>query len=453
MTDTIFALSSGHGRSGVAIVRLSGPKVRECLRTLTPGKKIIPRMAELLTLYNPDSKDPIDRGLVLFFEGPASFTGEDVTEFHLHGSKAVLDEMFEVLGMIDGLRAAEPGEFTRRAFENGKMDLTEVEGLADLIDAETKAQKTQAFRQANGALGKGYDLWRTRLVKASAFAEADIDFADEDLPQDLWNQAGPLVEDVYKEIQAHLRDDHRGERLRDGYRVAILGAPNVGKSSFINLLARRDVAIVSDEPGTTRDVVEVHLNLGGFAVIAMDTAGLREGVGFVESEGIRRARRSAAAADLRVWIGDISDYPDPGPGCEDRREGDILLWNKVDTRPDVGPKAGEHKDVFYISAKEERGIGAVLGAMEEKVRTDLERPEVPTTEFPGLTRARHRKELDDCLVALARLIGRSKSHTGMDSDLLAEDLRQATRSLGRLTGRVNVDEILDHIFRDFCIGK
>lgn len=222
MTDTIFALSSGHGRSGVAVIRISGEKVANCLDILALGRKMTPRVAELLTLYNPDSKEPIDRGLVLFFEGPASFTGEDVIEFHLHGSRAVLDEMFEVLGAFDGMRAAEPGEFTRRAFENGKMGLTEVEGLADLIDAETTAQKTQAFRQANGALGRGYDRWRAQLVKASAFAEADIDFADEDLPEDLWNQAGPLIEGVYEEIQTHLTDEHRGERLRDGYRVAIL---------------------------------------------------------------------------------------------------------------------------------------------------------------------------------------------------------------------------------------
>lgn len=213
------------------------------------------------------------------------------------------------------------------------------------------------------------------------------------------------------------------------------------------------MAIVSDEPGTTRDVVEVHLDLGGFAVIAMDTAGLRDGAGSVESEGIRRALRSADDADLRIWICDVSDHPEPGSACDGRREGDFLLWNKVDTKPEFPPESAENGGVFHISAKEERGIGVVLKSLEQKVRADLERPEALVQEFPGLTRARHRRELEDCSSALARLIQRTKSHTGTDSDLLAEDLRQAARSLGRLTGRVDVEEILDHIFRDFCIGK
>lgn len=452
--DTIFALSSGHGRSGVAVVRVSGPGTAGLLQTLTGASEMPPREAVLRALKNPETGGLIDRGLVLFFPGPRSFTGEDVAEFHLHGSRAVLDEMFECLASTDGVRPAEPGEFTRRAFYNGKMDLTEVEGLADLIDAETRAQKNQALVQTGGALARGYDRWRAKLVKASALVEADIDFADEDLPLDLWNQAGPLIEGVAKEIADHLADGHRGERLRDGYRVAILGAPNVGKSSLINLLARRDVAIVSDEPGTTRDVVEVHLDLGGFPVIIMDTAGLRDGAGAVESEGIRRALKSADEADLRIWMAESRSYPEPGEACARREEGDLLIWNKID---EAGPaehelmeKAGE----TAISAKQETGIGAVIGVLADIVKRDLGlSTEGRRSELPGLTRARHRMELEATLASLNTLIERSVGPTNPDSDLLAEDLRQATRSLGRLTGRVDVEEILDHIFRDFCIGK
>ncbi len=456
--DTIFALSSGHGRSGVAVVRVSGPGTAGLLQSLTgaqAGKSMTPpREAVLRTLKNPETGGLIDRGLVLFFPGPRSFTGEDVAEFHLHGSRAVLDEMFECLASTDGVRPAEPGEFTRRAFYNGKMDLTEVEGLADLIDAETRAQKNQALVQAGGALARGYDQWRASLVKASALAEADIDFADEDLPLDLWKQAGPLIEGVAKEIADHLADGHRGERLRDGYRVAILGAPNVGKSSLINLLARRDVAIVSDEPGTTRDVVEVHLDLGGFPVIVMDTAGLREGAGAVESEGIRRALKSADEADLRIWMAESRSYPDPGEACAGRQEGDLLIWNKVDEAGPEGCDLMEKAGETMISAKQEIGIGAVIGNLADIVKRDLGlSSEGRRSELPELTRARHRLELDATLASLNALIERSAGPTNPDSDLLAEDLRQAIRSLGRLTGRVDVEEILDHIFRDFCIGK
>lgn len=451
--DTIFALSSGYGRSGVAVVRLSGPGTRDLLQGFTGDREAEPRKALLRAFKNPETGALIDRGLVLFFPGPASFTGEDVAEFHLHGSRAVLDELFECLAAITGVRQAEPGEFTRRAFYNGKMDLTEVEGLADLIDAETRAQKDQALVQAGGALARGYDRWRAGLVKASALVEADIDFADEDLPEDLWDQAGPIIENVAKEIGVHLADGHRGERLRGGYRVAILGAPNVGKSSLINLLARRDVAIVSDEPGTTRDVVEVHLDLGGFPVIIMDTAGLREGAGKVESEGIRRARVSAEEADLRIWLADSGSYPEPGEACADRQEDDLLIWNKVDAVRPEGRDLMEKAGVLAISAREETGIGAVVGSVAEIVKKDLGAFPEGNPEMPGLTRARHRMELEATLGSLNTLIERSGGPTGIDADLLAEDLRQAIRSLGRLTGRVDVEEILDHIFRDFCIGK
>lgn len=455
--DTIFALSSGHGRSGVAVVRVSGGLTREILESFSGAGDVEPRVAHLRSFRNPQTGSLIDRGLLLFFPGPHSFTGEDVAELHLHGSRAVLDELFECFTSFTSaqgvLRAAEPGEFTRRAFYNGKMDLTEVEGLGDLIEAETRAQKNQALAQAGGALARGYDRWRADLVKAIALVEADIDFADQDLPENLWQQAGPYIERVAGEIAGHLADGHRGERLRDGYKVAILGAPNVGKSSLINLLARRDVAIVSDEPGTTRDVVEVHLDLGGFPVIIMDTAGLREGAGAVESEGIRRALKSADEADLRIWMADISAWPEPGEVGAGRRDGDLLVWNKMDCVSEETRKEISGSSSLIISAKTEEGMDRVIENLRARVDRDLGQSSGAMREMPGLTRARHRRELESALASLTVIVDRSKGPTVSDADLLAEDLRQAIRSLGRLTGRVDVEEILDHIFRDFCIGK
>lgn len=454
--DTIFALSSGHGRAGVAVVRLSGPG---CLTVLERfgGHNIESRVASLTTLVNPNDLSVIDRALCLSFPGPKSFTGEDVVELHVHGSRAVLDELFDVLGDMKGLRPADPGEFTRRAFDNGKMDLTEVEGLADLIDAETRAQKSQAMAHAGGAFSSLVNDWRMRIVKASALVEADIDFADEDLPDDLWDDAGPLIRSVFDEIVNHLDDRGRGERLREGYRVAILGAPNVGKSSFLNLLAKRDVAIVSDEPGTTRDIVEVHLDIKGLPVKVMDTAGLREGAGVVEAEGIRRALQSAEDADLRIWMIDSRSFPEEGGTRQRRRPGDFLLWNKADLLSKEGQKSASFRsmetDNFLISTTDQSGIETVLHSLEEKVVNDLEGEGGVAMENPGITRARHRKELSSCARSLGDLLERSEGPTGLDTDLLAEDLRQAARSLGRLTGRVDVEEILDHIFHDFCIGK
>jgi tRNA modification GTPase len=331
------------------------------------------------------------------------------------------------------------------------MDLTEVEGLGDLIEAETRSQKNQALVQAGGALARGYAAWRADLVQATALVEADIDFSDQDLPEDLWAQAGPIICRVAAGIASHLGDGHRGERLRGGYRVTVLGAPNVGKSSLINLLARRDVAIVSDEPGTTRDVVEVHLDLGGFPVIIMDTAGLREGAGAVESEGIRRARMSADQADLRIWMADIKDWPEPGPACDGRLAGDMLVWNKADAQPGGDHSGARKAGDSVISALKEEGIDHVIKGLADCVESDLGGGS--GSEMPGLTRARHRRELESALASLEVIIDRSHSPTGIDGDLLAEDLRLAIRALGRLTGRVDVEEILDHIFGDFCIGK
>jgi tRNA modification GTPase len=298
--ETIYALSSAGGRAGVAVIRVSGPRVIKVIEALTGRAAPRPREAALRALVDPASGVALDRALVLFFRGPESFTGEDVAEFHVHGGRAVVASVLGALGGIEGLRTALPGEFTRRAFENDKLDLTEAEGLGDLIDAETEGQRRQALRQMEGALGRLYEGWRQRLIRVLAHAEADIDFADEDLPDELTATLGPKIGALAAEIQTHLDDGHRGERLRDGVEVAIIGPPNVGKSSLLNRLAGREAAIVSDEAGTTRDVLEVRLDLGGVPVTLADTAGLREAEGRVEREGISRARARAESADLRL---------------------------------------------------------------------------------------------------------------------------------------------------------
>ncbi len=350
--ETIYALSSAGGRAGVAVIRLSGPEVSRVVTSLTGKPLPRPREAALRRLTDPKDGAVIDRALVLYFEGPQSFTGEDVAEFHVHGGRAVVGALLKVLSGFGGVRAAQAGEFTRRAFENGKLDLTEAEGLADLIDAETEGQRRQALRQMEGALGQIYEGWRGRLLNVLAYAEADIDFADEDLPDDLMAKLGPQIGVLREEIRKHLEDGHRGERLRDGVEVAIVGPPNVGKSSVLNRLAGRDAAIVSEEAGTTRDVLEVRLDLGGIPVMLADTAGLREASGAIEKEGIRRGLARADSADLRLVM--VAAGPD-GEMTGDfalAREGDLRIVNKVDQ----GLSSAFGSDILAISALTGQGI-------------------------------------------------------------------------------------------------
>lgn len=450
--DSIFALSSGHGRAGVSVIRISGhdllPKLEDLGVTLT----LTPRKAHLIELINPVTKGALDRALVLSFPGPRSFTGEDVVEFHVHGSLAVLDELLEILSLKQGFRPAEPGEFTRRAFENGKMDLTEVEGLADLIDAETKAQKDQALAQAGGSFSRLILGWRESLVRASALMEADIDFADEDLPDHLWAEARELVETVSDTLRDQLSDNYRGERIRNGFRVAILGEPNVGKSSLINALARRDVAIVSDEPGTTRDVVEVHLDLRGIPVVVMDTAGYRENTGKVEAEGIRRALKSGEDADLRIWVGDAREMGVSTARPISLRKDDLILWNKADLL-DTEVSDGLSDNEILMSVFDPGSLSDLIQSLEARVVTSLSSGSARSFESAGITRARHRRELEAALEALTDFLSRADRSEGLDTELMAEDLRRAVRALGRLTGRVDVEEILGQIFSAFCIGK
>ncbi|WP_207455713.1 tRNA uridine-5-carboxymethylaminomethyl(34) synthesis GTPase MnmE [Azospirillum sp. SYSU D00513] len=442
MTATIFALATAPGRAGVAVVRISGPGAAGALTALTRRPLPKPREATFLRLRHPETGEVLDSGLAILFVSPRSFTGEDVVELHLHGGRAVTAGVIEALAALPGLRVAEPGEFTRRAFENGKLDLTEAEAVADLVDAETAAQRRQALRQMEGALGSLYDGWRQALTRALAHIEADIDFPDEDLPGGVADAVRPQIERLAAEIEAHLNDNGRGERLREGLHIAIVGAPNAGKSSLLNALARREAAIVSARAGTTRDVIEVHLDLGGYPVILADTAGLREAAADeVEEEGIRRALDRAARADLKIAVFDATaPVPDAATlALLDRNTLPVL--NKLDVAGVAEPAVAGHPAVA-VSAR----TGAGLRDLEERL-TALTADRLSTGGVPALTRARHRSALEECRDALTRALGAPLP------ELAAEDVRLASRALGRITGRVDVEDLLDVIFRDFCIGK
>jgi len=429
MTDsTIFALASGAGRAGVAVVRLSGPRAGAALAALA-GPLPPPRAAALRRLAHDGVE--IDQGLVLWFPAPASFTGEDVGELHLHGGAAVRGALFAALSAL-GLKPAEPGEFSRRAVENGKLDLTRAEAIADLVDAQTEAQRRQALRQYDGVLADLYEGWRARLLMALGRAEAAIDFSDDGVGEAEFDAAREAAIHLAAEIKAHLDDGGRGEALREGVRLAIIGPPNAGKSSLLNALAGRDAAIVSDIAGTTRDVIEVRLDLGGVLVIAADTAGLRESDDAIEAEGMRRALARAGEAHLTLLLLDASAAA-PRAGVPADLTPDLIVWNKADLAAHDG---------ISISLKTGAGVPALLDLLRQRVRQKFS-----GEEAPALTRPRHRAALTEALTTL------DHAARAAQPELLAEDLRLAMRAVGRITGRVDVEEMLDFVFRDFCIGK
>ena len=446
--QTIFALSSGRPPSAIAIVRLSGPRAGAALLNLA-GKMPKPRSAMRVQLRDPGGQ-PIDDAVVLWFPGPGSATGEDVAEFHVHGGRAILAALFAVLSTFENVRPAEPGEFTRRAFENGKLDLTAAEALDDLIHADTDRQRRQALRQLKGLLGEKAGDWRARIIEASALIEAGIDFSDEgDVPVELIAPALAKITSLLGEIQQTLAAQGRSERLREGLVVAISGPPNVGKSTLINLLARREVAIVSPHAGTTRDIIEVQLDLDGYPVTVIDTAGIRETDDPVEQEGVRRARMRAADADLVLWMTDARQAQHGIDARVSAKSTPVwLVRNKIDLGEDFGaggsfpPAAGGI--VFGISAGRGDGVGDLIAAL-----VDFAKDYLGSGEGGLIGRDRQRKALEQTASSLQRSI----AVLGQGEELAAEELRAASNSLGRLLGRVGVEDILDVIFRDFCIGK
>jgi tRNA modification GTPase len=449
---TIFALSSGRPPAAIAVVRVCGPQTKLVLERLV-GRVPPLRQASLARVREPRSGEVIDEALVLWFPGPRSETGEDMAELQLHGGHAVIAAVLEALGAIAGCRLAEAGEFTRRAFANGRLDLTEVEGLADLIAAETPAQRRQAFRQLKGLIGDQAEAWRRRITEVLALVEARIDFSDEaDVPEDLMGPALFAAQQLRSKIAASLADGGRGERLREGLVVAIAGPPNAGKSTLLNRLARREAAIVSPHPGTTRDVIEVHLDLSGYPVTLLDTAGIRASDDPVEQEGVRRASARAAAADLVLWVIDASAI---GGVVEDidktlPKSESWLVCNKADLVVDkLGINCESSSDswgrVFTISATVGTGMEPLIAALSSYAGSYFS-----LTESALVTRTRHRQALELTVGALDRALALG---TSGNEELIAEELRAAATTLGRLTGRVDVEDILDVIFRDFCIGK
>lgn len=443
---TIFALSSGRGRAGVSVIRVSGPDTKNAISVITKNSELlVPRCATLSWFYDPVTNERIDQGLVLYFPGPNSFTGEDVAEFHIHGGYAVVAGFLEALSVIDGLRPAEAGEFTRRAFDNGKMDLTAAEGLADLINAETRGQQRQALRQMDGGLAKIYDAWRNEIVLAMAYLEADIDFSDEEIPDDVTTRIRPIIEKLHIAIKHHLNDAHRGERLRHGLDVVILGAPNAGKSTLLNYLSKRDVAIVSDIAGTTRDLLEVHLDISGFPVNVVDTAGMRESLDVIEAEGVRRAERRARDADLKILIIDGSSGDRISSKMLDLVDiNTMILKNKNDLGTDCSGDIDGVIGQWSISLRNEVGLVEFMNALEKEVESRME-----LTDTPSLTRTRHRANLRAAYEHLDRYL--AAEH--FELELLSEDLRMAAREMGKITGLVDVEDILEKIFSEFCIGK
>ena len=428
--DTIFALSTAAGPAGIAVIRISGPNASESLRLVQNGSRIKERRAEFRRLFDAATHIHIDDAIVLWFPESGSYTGEDVVEFQIHGGRAVTAALLGTLAQLAGFRPAEPGEFTRRSVENGRMELTRAEGVADLIAAETEAQRRLALRQYDGSLADLFGGWRERLIRAAAWIESGIDFADEEVPDEAIEQSRAELRRLQKEVESHLADGRRGEIIREGFHIAVIGPANAGKSSLVNALARRDVAIVSEIPGTTRDVIEVKLDLAGYAVVLADTAGLRDSAEPIELEGIRRARARAEAADFRLLVLDAQC-----PCSANKFAADLVVLNKAD----LVPERDQHE--LYISARTGEGLPELIKLLGEQAARGA------STDAPLLTRARHRYAVEQ----VASCIGAALRERA--PELAAEQLRRALHELGRITGVVDLDELLEVVFRDFCIGK
>jgi len=442
---TIYALSTGPGISGIAVIRISGENTKEVINLLTGKGVPEPRVATLRKINKINTSELIDEGIILWFPGPESYTGEDMAEIQVHGSKAVIDAIHSSISVIDNCRLAEPGEFTKLAFQNGKINLLKAESIADLISSETEIQRQQAIKIMNGKSADQFNFLREKLLKILSHVEAKIDFPDEDLPNDILKEIKKSSDEVLKNIEKILNDQKVGERIREGFKIAILGPTNAGKSSLLNHLSNRDVAIVSEIAGTTRDVIETHLNIDGYPVIVSDTAGIRESKNEIERKGIKLSLNRAEEADLKLIVVDAKNlnFTDVLKGLLD--ENAILVINKSDLlKQDIDPEI-KKLDYVLISIKENLNIDELI----LKIKINLKNKFI-TSDDILITRERHRQHLEQCLENLKNF---NKKNEDENFDKAAEDLRLATRHLGMIVGKVDVEEILGSIFNDFCIGK
>jgi len=442
---TIFALSTGPGISGIAIVRISGEDTIKVIKLLTNASIPEPRVATLRKINKINTSELIDEGIILWFPAPDSYTGEDMAEFHIHGSKAVIDALHSSISQIENCRLAEPGEFTKLAFQNGKINLLKAESIADLISAETEIQRQQAVKIMDGQSSETFNSLREKLLKILSNIEAKIDFPDEDLPQDILNNTKKISSEVILSIKKILNDQRVGERIREGFKIAIIGPTNAGKSSLLNLLSNRDVAIVSEVAGTTRDVIETHLNIEGYPVVVSDTAGIRDSKNEIEKKGIKLALDKAENADLKLIIIDAKSIDFKGVLKELMDENAILVVNKSDLLKENLSSEIKNFEHVLISVKNNFNVEDLIIKIKNKLKNKF-----ITSEDILITRERHRQHLEKCLNYLKRF---EEKNEAQDFDKAAEDLRLATRHLGMIVGKVDVEEILGSIFNDFCIGK
>ena len=442
---TIYALSTGPGISGIAIVRVSGEDTKKIIKLLTNAELPKPRVATLRKINKINTSELIDEGIILWFPGPESYTGEDMAEFHIHGSKAVIDALHHSISKIKNCRLADPGEFTKLAFQNGKINLLKAESIADLISAETEIQRQQAIKIMNGKSADKFNNLREKLLKILSHVEAKIDFPDEDLPEDILKNIKKISNEVILNIKKILDDQKVGERIREGFKIAIIGPTNAGKSSLLNHLSNRDVAIVSEIAGTTRDVIETHLNIDGYPVVVSDTAGIRDSKNEIEKKGIKLALDKAENADLKLIVIDAKSIDFKGVLKELMDENAILVINKSDLlNKDLNSEIKNYEHVL-ISVKNNLNLEDLISKIKNKLKNKF-----ITSEDILITRARHRQHLEQSLNCLKNFEEKNEAE---DFDKAAEDLRLATRHLGMIVGKVDVEEILGSIFNDFCIGK
>jgi len=442
---TIFALSTGPGVSGIAVIRVSGEKTRRIIELLTHKRIPKARTATLRKLYKIKNSELIDEGLILWFPGPKSYTGEDMAEIHVHGSKAVVEALHASLLCIENCRLAEPGEFTKLAFQNGKINLLQAESIADLISSETEIQRQQAIKIMNGKSADQFNILREKLLKTLSYVEAKIDFPDEDLPNNILDEIKKNSDDVIKRVEKILNDQRVGERIREGFKIAIVGPTNAGKSSLLNHLSNRDVAIVSEIAGTTRDVIEIHLNIEGYPVIISDTAGIRDSKDEIEKKGIKLSLNRAEEADLKLVVVDAKNLEFTDVLKDLLKENAILVINKSDLLDKQINSEIKKMNHVLISIKDNKNIDQLILEIKNNLKNKF-----ITSDDILITRARHRQHLQQCLDHLNNFNQKKEIE---DFDKAAEDLRLATRHLGMIVGKVDVEEILGSIFNDFCIGK